>query len=304
MRPSRPRPREASSVDVHRERDARAVEPTQKALELRRELVRGDDVRDPRHDSTPSTRNARSCLPTASSEKCSCTRARARRPSSARRSSSDRSASIAPASASAIVARDDDACVADDVGNARRVGADDRNPTSHRLERRHRETFVSRREGVDVRGGEDRPHARTILNPLVHDVDARKRSAARRRTSSGILPRPDEDEVSLAGSGRVVGQRSPGVEQDVEALPPQLHLPVPGDDRGRRRDPQLRAHHRAVVRAPDLRIDRVRRCVRACSAGTPYVRSTRSSSRRAPTTSPLLARIESGRSGRSSRLTW
>ena len=58
-------------------------------------------------------------------------------------------------------------------------------------------------------------------------------------------------------AGALLHELPPGVEQNVEALPPDLHLPVPGHDRRFGSDSQLRAHRPTSLGSPCLRVDRV-----------------------------------------------
>ena len=151
-----------------------------------------------------------------------------------------------------VAPRNDDPGVSDHVLDAVRIRPYHGQAARHRLERRHRQTLVPRRERVDVCRGQDRSHPRAILNPFVEHVDA-ARSAHPARDLAGVFTRADEDQVRPV----LAAERRPCVEEDVEALALELHLPVPRDDECRARDPELGADTRPALPSPQLDVDRV-----------------------------------------------
>ena len=234
---------------------------------------------------------------------------RARRARAAElRSALDRRTSSAPSASgerAGIVARDDEPSVSDDVLDAGGIRTDDRQAAGHRLERRHGQSLVARGEGVDVGRREERAHA-------ARDPAPTRRRGGRPRARSAVdavrpPPRPPRSRPARgdrrAGSCRRTA--SPGVEQDVEALALELQLPVPGDDRGGRRDTRAPlAPRHAVDRRQTPTVDRVRDVRDAVGGQAVAGADALELASRSHDEPRARDGSTSGRMGRSSRLTW
>ena len=285
-RPSRPRSHDASCVDVDRERDAGAVRAG--AADARAAPEACTRRRCTRSESrvVRSTRKAAELLRRpASSAKCSSTRADARaargRPGARRR----RGARGALRERVGVVARDDDA--RSRRRRRRRRSRPPRRPAGRRPSPRAALPAGPRGATGTRRRPRPRGSRASARDPApTRRPGGRRAARARRgaRTSPASSPEPTRTRWG-ARPGRSPSLR-PGVEQDVEALAPQLHLPVPRDDRRCRAG--IPSSARTVRRRPVARVSASIGLAMCASfrAGTSYARSTRSSSRRAPTIEP------------------
>ena len=83
--------------------------------------------------------------------------------------------------------------ISEDIPHRRNVARYDREAASHRLQRRYRETFRSRRQHIDIRSGEVTPYHRSIELILFYPLNAGRPQAFKPFSEDRIVTaRPDQ----------------------------------------------------------------------------------------------------------------